>query len=399
MKLTKTVVEAAKPKSKRYKIQDRTLPGFFLQIESSGRKTFFIRYRTPEGIQRDYKLGVASWRNPALEGMTPDQARKQAREVLSAVSWGKDPGGERQALREAPTVSDLAVRYTKEHGNKKKSGHNDEILWRLHLLPTMGKTHVCRLSREQVRRFHTTYPSANTANRAIEVLSKAMDLAKEWEWVDGENPCVGVKAHPEKKRKRYLTSEELERLRVVLDNWTDRDPEAVRWRFAQMIRLLLLTGARLRNIMEARWEWLNWNQRFITVPAENHKTGGLNGEELQIHLSDNALNILRDLKQHNPNSLWIIPSSVPDRPLSGHRKMWLAMLDEAEIGLHSTWGLLRIHDLRHSFASFALSHGLSLGVVGQLLGHQSTQSTSRYAHLMRDAAQQAVDQIGQAVRL
>lgn len=191
--------------------------------------------------------------------------------MLGAVAQGTDPGADRQAKRSAPTLKDLAVRYMAEHGNKKKSGHNDEILWRRHLLPTMGMARVALLSREQVRRFHTNHPSPNTANRAVEVLSKALDLAKEWAWTDGENPCVGIKAFPETKRKRYLSSEELERLRVVLNNWTDREPEAVRWRFAQMIRLLLLTGARTGNIMRGRWEWLSWNRRTLTVPAEQHK--------------------------------------------------------------------------------------------------------------------------------
>lgn len=392
MKLTKTAIKDALPESKRYKIQDQTLPGFFLQVEPSGRKTFYVRYRTPESVQRDYKIGTP-------QKLTPDQARAIAREVLGLVAQGKDPGADRRAKRTAPTLKDLAARYMAEHGSKKKSGHNDEILWRRHLLPTMGAARVALLSREQVRRFHTNYPSPNTANRALEVLSKAMDLAKEWGWTDGENPCVGVKAFPEKKRKRYLSSEELERLRIVLDNWTEREPESVRWRFAQLIRLLLLTGARMGNIMQGRWDWLSWNQRTLTVPADEHKTGGKTGEELIIHLSDDAVRILRDLQAHSTGSPWIIPGMDPAKALTRQTKMWAALLGDAEIGLHPVWGQLRIHDLRHSFASFALSNGLSLGIVGQLLGHQSTQTTTRYAHLMSDAAQQAVDQIGQAVRL
>jgi integrase len=392
MKLTKTVIKDAQPTGKRYKIQDRTLPGFFLRIEPTGGKSFYVRYRTPENVQRDFKIGTP-------ENLTPDQARAIARETLGAVAQGKDPGADRRAKRTAPTLKDLAVRYMAEHGSKKKSGHNDEILWRRHLLPTMGMARVALLSREQVRRFHTNHPSPNTANRAVEVLSKAMDLAKEWQWTDGENPCLGVKAFPEQKRKRYLSSEELERLRVVLDNWTEREPEAVRWRFAQMIRLLLLTGARTGNIMRGRWEWLSWNQRTLTVPAEEHKTGGKTGDELVIHLGDDAVRILRDLHKHNGESPWIVPGMDPTKALTRQTRMWAALLDDAQIGLHPVWGQLRIHDLRHSFASFALSNGLSLGVVGQLLGHQSTQTTSRYAHLMKEAAQQAVDQIGQAVRL
>jgi integrase len=144
---------------------------------------------------------------------------------------------------------------------------------------------------------------------------------------------------------------------------------------------------------------VSWNQRTLTVPADEHKTGGKTGDELVIHLSDDAVRILRDLQKHNTESPWIIPGMDPAKPMTRQSQMWNALLKDAEIDLHPVWGQLRIHDLRHSFASFALSNGLSLGVVGQLLGHQSTQTTSRYAHLMQEAAQQAVDQIGQAVRL
>ena len=392
MKITKATITAAEVTGSRYKIQDKTLPGFFLLVGATGSMTYYVRYRTEDGIQRDYKLGRP-------ETMTPDQARKDARQVLASVDQGKDPGAARHKRRAAPNLGDLAKRYMEEHGSSKRSGHNDEILWRLHLLPSMGKTRVQRLSHEEVKRFHSNHPLPSTANRALEVLSKAMDLAKDWGWLEGDNPCARIKAHPEVKRKRYLSTEELERLRAVLEDWTDKDPEAVRWRFAQMIRLLLLTGARLRNIMEARWEWLSWNGCVMTVPLTHHKTGEQTQDDLVIHLSEPAMRILHELKEHNPESPWIIPSSKPEQPLSGHRKMWLAMLDDAEIGLHSRWGLLRIHDLRHSFASFALSSGMSLGIVGQLLGHQSQQSTSRYAHLMQDAAQQAVGQVGQLVRL
>lgn len=381
MKLGKTMIEDAPARASSYRLNDSVVPGLCVLVLPSGVKTFYLRYRTLDGRQREMKLGRPS-------EITPDEARRLARDALGLVREGKDPAHERRQLRGAKTLADLAADYKAAHGNKKRSGANDDGYWRNHLLPGLGATtKVVSLTQEQVTRWHQTHKKPVTANRSLEVLGKAMDLAIGWGWrPKGTNPCEGIVAHPERKRKRYLTSDELQRLRAALAEWEQLSGlGSLRWRFAQLVRLLLLTGARLGNIMEARWEWVDWDRCQLVVPPEDHKTGDETQEPLYIHLNARAVEVLIELRRcQNQLTPWVIAGAKEGRPLVGYRKFWLALLSEAQIvGL-------RIHDLRHSFASYTLSSGHSLGVVGQLLGHQSPQTTARYAHLVDEAAKAAV---------
>jgi integrase len=375
MKLTKTLVEAARPQAQRYRLNDSLVPGLCLLVLPSGARTYYLRHRV-DGAQRELKLGT-----PAE--LTPDQARELARAALARVRAGGDPGAERRAARVAPTIEALAARHLQAHASRKRSGRNDEILWRRHLLPAFSRVRVAALTREQVREWHACHPQPATANRALEVLGVAMGLAEEWGWRPvGTNPVRGVKAHPERQRRRYASPDELARLRAAMQQWEAAGPLAIRWRFIQLVRLLLLTGARLREVMEAEWSEIDWARGVLRVPAERGKTGAS-----EVRLSDRALAILRGLEAAAGGSRWVIPGETGERPLVGYRRMWLALLEEAGVTD------LRVHDLRHTFASYSLSGGQTLGTVGQLLGHRSTQTTSRYAHLVDDAARAAVERV------
>jgi integrase len=195
-----------------------------------------------------------------------------------------------------------------------------------------------------------------------------------------------VKPHPERQRRRYASQEELARLRAAMQRWEEAGPLAVRWRFIQLVRLLLLTGARLREVMNAQWSEIDWQRGVLRVPAERGKTGAS-----EVRLSDRAVAVLRDLLEAQGvaggGAPWVIPGESGEKPLVGYRKLWLALLEEAGVAD------LRVHDLRHTFASYSLSGGQTLGTVGQLLGHRSTQTTSRYAHLVDDAARAAVERV------
>lgn len=379
MKLTKTLVEGAAPRAQRYRLSDSLVPGLTLLVLPSGVRTYYLRHRV-DGRQRELKLG-----SPAE--LSPDQARALARDALARVREGGDPVEERRQRREAPTIEELAARHLQAHASRKRSGRNDEILWRRHLLPAFGRLKVTALTRERVREWHAAHPKMATANRALEVLGVAMGLAEEWGWRPAStNPVRGVKAHPERARRRYLTADELGRLRNTLDQWEEAGPLAIRWRFAQLVRLLLLTGARLREVMCAEWSWIDWQRSVLLVPAERGKTGAA-----EVQLSQRAVAILRELQQADAamggECRAVIAGADRTGPLVGYRRMWQALCGEAEIEG------LRIHDLRHSFASYALSAGHTLGVVGQLLGHRSTQTTSRYAHLITETAQAAVARV------
>ena len=385
MALTQTAVENAAGKDKQYWIWDKVIPGFGLLVLPTGFKTYYIRYYTREGVQRKTKVGRA-------KSIKLADAKQVARDILTAVELGRDPELERKQAKAAPDLRELAVHYMEQHGNAKRSGFNDESLWRRHLLPSLGSTRVSSLSREQVRLFHARHPRPVTANRAVEVLSKAMDLAIDWGWREaGTNPCQGLRHHPEKKRRRYLDEPELRRLLGALDGIEEAYGEAsLRWRFCQLVRLLMLTGARLREVMEAEWSWVKWNHGLLIVPAAQHKTGD-DGLDKEIILSDQALQILRQLQAQGLSDQWVIAGARPNRPLVGYRKMWVELRDTAKLQD------FRLHDLRHTFASQGISNGYSLEVIGGLLGHRSPQTTARYAHLMRQAAAEAARNIGQSL--
>ena len=375
MKLTKTAVERALPRAQRYRLNDTLVPGLCLLVLPSGQRTYYLRHRV-DGQQRELKLGTP------VE-LSPDQARELARAALARVRAGGDPGAERRAAREAPTIEALAARHLQAHASRKRSGRNDEILWRRHLLPAFSRVRVAALTREQVREWHACHPQPATANRALEVLGVAMGLAEEWGWRPvGSNPARGVRAHPERQRRRYASPEELTRLRAAMQRWEAAGPLAIRWRFIQLVRLLLLTGARLREVMCAQWSEIDWGRGVLRVPAERGKTGAA-----EVRLSDRAVEVLRALEAAAGGGRWVIPGETGERPLVGYRRMWLALLEEAGVAD------LRVHDLRHTFASYSLSGGQTLGTVGQLLGHRSTQTTSRYAHLVDDAARAAVERV------
>jgi integrase len=336
----------------------------------SGVLTYYLRYREPGGKQQTHKIGRA-------EIVNVTTAREEAHKILAAVAQGQAPTSARQQQRRAPTVVQLLERIKAEHWRKLRPGSvvNNELIWRRHLLPVFGAMRVHEVQQRHVAVwFHEVSIKAPVnANRCLEVLSKAMNLAELWELrPQGSNPCARLSSNTERKRRRYLTREELQRLLAALDRF---GITRVRWRFAQLIRLLLLTGCRVSEIKDARWEWVQG--AVLVVPADCHKTGQ-DGSDRRVQLPPQALLVLEELRAKS-NSEWIIQGDS-DGHLIGYHRMWAQLLETAKIEN------LRVHDLRHSFASLGLSAGLSLPQIGGLLGHASPQTTQRYAHLMDEAA-------------
>jgi integrase len=364
-------------------IADRKVPGLGLMVLPSGVRTWYLRYREPSGKQQHHRIGRA-------DSVNVTTAREQAHKILAAVATGQAPTSARQERRRAPTVAQLLERIKREHWRKLRPGSvvNNELIWRRHLLPEFGALKVSELQQRQVADwFHrASLERPVRANRCLEVLSKAMNLAELWELRPaGSNPCVRLNANSERKRRRYLTREELKRLLAALDTFAEA---GVRWRFAQLIRLLLVTGCRVREVMCARWDWLDLDAAVLLVPAEAHKTGQ-DGNDRKVHLPPAAIQILRELRQRS-NSAWVIAGD-DDSHLVGYWRMWDDLLAAAEI--HN----LRVHDLRHNFASLGVSAGLSLPQIGGLLGHASPQTTQRYAHLIDEAAAAAAAKVAALV--
>jgi integrase len=365
-------------------IADKRVPGLGVMVLPSGVRTWYLRYREPGGKQQTHKIGRA-------DSVNVTTAREEAHKILAAVAKGDAPTSARQQLRRSPTVAQLLERIKREHWRKLRPGTvvNNELIWRLHLLPEFGATKVVDLQRRQVVAWFHEHSDKRPvrANRCLEVLSKAMSLAELWELrPQGTNPCQGVQSNREGKRKRYISREELERMTAALDAFATA---GVRWRFAQLVRLLLLTGCRINELMAAPWRWLDDDATVLTLPPEAHKTGG-DGNERKVHLPPAASLILRELRRRS-NSEWIIAGDG-DGHLVGYWRMWADLLEDASIQN------LRIHDLRHSYASYAITTaGLTLPQVGALLGHASPQTTARYAHLMDEAAAAMAAKVASAI--
>lgn len=354
MNLTIAAIKAAPAGSV---LRDAATPG--LQLRSFGeRKSFYLYYRTRDGIQRKPKIG--DW--PAV---TIDAARRLAREWLAQAVQGGDPSKTRQDGLKSPKMTDLRDRYMKAHGEGKKTADYDRAMWERYILPRFGKRRVTDVSAADIEAMMKAMSETPVqANRVLSLLSKAFNLSVKWKWRT-DNPAKGVVRFKENKRERYLTEDEYRRLGAALNQMADKNPGGV-----AALKMLLLTGARLGEIVRARREWVFGNE--LRLP--DSKTG-----RKVIYLSDAAMAVMESVP---PIGGWLV--GVCTRPT----KLWAKALRMAGIDD------LRIHDLRHSFASEALAEGFTLEQIGELLGHRSVQTTKRYAHLIDDLRRSAAVKMG-----
>ena len=349
---------------------DESLPGFMLEMRSSGGKTFYQRYRDAHGRERQFKIGSA-------HVLTVTQARRKARSLLARITLGSDPQQERRELRAMPTLAEFVHEtYLPYAKDVKRSWKTDETILRIHVLRKFGALTLDQISNQAIadllRRMHDAKYATGTTNRVLVLLRYMFNLAIKW-GVPGacKNPTAGLKTTPDVYRERFLTSDETSRLLGALD--ADENQVA-----ACAIKLLLLTGARRNEITYAKWEYIIWEQRTLLVPRS--KTG----RPRMIRLNSAALELLRSVPRVEGNP-FVFPSPSTGRPSPSMHFPWLRIRKRA--------GVLdiRLHDLRHSFASFLVNQGVSLYVVQELLGHTQARTTQRYAHLadttLADAAE------------
>jgi hypothetical protein len=350
---------------KREWIADAKVPGLGILKLPSGVETWYLRFREPGGKQQHHKIG-------RLPIVSRTLAREEAHKLLAAVAKGEAPTSARQELRRGPSVADLYARLQLEHYGKLRASTRAgyRSIWEAHIIPELGGHKVQQVTTAQVMALIRSV-GGTQANRTLAVLRKAFNLSILWGLRQG-NPCAKVPGNGERKRRRYLTREELQRLLVALDGFA---AAGMRWRFAQLVRLLLLTGCRVSEVKDARWEWLQ--SAVLVVPPECHKTGR-DGHPRMVHLTPPALEVLEQLRAAS-NSDWIVQGDG-DHPLVGYQKLWQELMTKA--GIKD----FRAHDARHSYASMAVSAGLSLPQIGGLLGHASPLTTARYAHLVDEAA-------------
>ena len=355
---------------------DTEMAGFGVRIYPTGRKSFVVSYWT-QGRRRFYTLGP-------FGKLTLHQAKSEALEVFLRVRRGEDPAADRRASRSAPKMTDLADRHIQEHAkikNKPKSVKRDRRAWDRCVLPKLGKRRVKDVNRADVARLMTEMAETPAmANKVLTLLSKAFNLAEVWEWrPEGSNPCRHVSRFREEYRDRYLSESELRRLGGVLNLYESAQamcPYAI-----AAVRLLILTGCRSAEVLQLRWEDVDFERRCLRLP--DSKTG-----KRTVLLNEPALEILASLEPQDDNP-HVVPGEKPGSHRSTLQPVWERLREAAEI-LD-----VRIHDLRHTFASFGVNGGQNLAVVGRLLGHRKITTTQRYAHLSDEPVRRASDAIGQ----
>ncbi len=357
---------------------DTELAAFGLRIYPSGRKSFVVSYWS-RGRRRFFTLGQ-------FGRLTVQQAREAALEVFLQVRRGEDPSGDRRSAKHAPTMADLADRHIEDHAkikNKARSAKRARQLWDRCVLPKHGKRKVADIQRADVAKLITSMAGTPAmANKVISLLSKAFNLAEVWGWrPEGTNPCRHVQRFKEDGRERYLAESEIVRLGKTLAKIESEGsvlPQAV-----DAIRLLILTGCRSAEILKLRWSDVDFERRCLHLP--DSKTGSRT-----VVVNTSALRVLAWLERVDGNP-YVIPGAKPGSHLSTLQRLWDRIRVEADIAD------VRVHDLRHTFASVGVNSGHNLSVVGKLLGHSKILTTQRYAHLADDPLRKATEQIGSSL--
>lgn len=249
------------------------------------------------------------------------------------------------------------------------------------VLPAIGRLKVHEVRREDVDQIHRDISQTRPirANRVAQLLSKMFSLAVRWEY-RADNPVKGINHNPEPKRARYLSNQELQKLSSALAIQLNQ-------KSANVVRLLLLTGARRGEVLNATWEQFDLEAGVWTKPSAHTKQK----EEHRVPLSTPALQLLSELRANAGPSPYIFPGRVPDEPLKEIKNFWARLCKQAGITD------CRIHDLRHTYASILASAGLSLPIIGALLGHTQPNTTARYSHLFDDPLREATERVGALV--
>lgn len=406
VKLTKRAVEQAAPKASRYTLFDSEIRGFGLRVFPSGAKSWVFEYKSVEGGRGATTQRVTIGK---VNEFTPDEARKLADKLRSKAKVGLDPQKEKASHRAALTVNEVAAEFLGKHvGAKRKDStraNYEDMLNRL-VLPEIGAKKARDVTRADLARVHLVHSATPfQANRAIAVVASMYTFAGKHGLVpEGYNPAKGIERFSEDRRERLLSVDELERIGAAIriaettgipwdidpDKQTKHVPKAKRETVigehaAAALRLLLFTGARVGEVLNLKWEHVDLDRGLLLLP--DSKTG-----RKTIVLNAPALAVLSSLTRVGA---YVIAgesaTTENEKPRSDLKRPW------AMIRRHAGLDNLRIHDLRHNFASFGAGGGLGLPVIGKLLGHTQAATTQRYAHLDADPLRKASNAIAAAI--
>lgn len=378
---------------------DDSVIGFGVQVRRNGRKAFTFDY-TFEGRRRRATIGdYPVWSVAA--------AREEAKRLKREVDAGRDPLAVRDARWEAATIRDLVARYIAEHAARlvPEARKTQISMLETHVLPAWGDRKVTdirtgdvdalladvakgRARRHKAKTRHRrekplaiAKPTPVQANRVGAVLRKIFNLAIRWD-ICADNPAKAFIRNPEQPRERFLNTSEIDRLAEILDRHPNR-------RGANIIRLLMLTGARRGEVLNARWEQFDLDAGVWTKPAAATKQKRMH----RVPISGATVQLLRSARSLvTADCPWVFPGDAAGKPVQEIKRFW------ADIRVRADLPGVRIHDLRHTFASLLVSDGMSLPMIGKLLGHTQVQTTQRYAHLFDDPLRAGINTIGERLR-
>ena len=369
-RLTQKLIDSLRADGRDRIVFDGDIPGFGVWVFRSGRKSYVIQYRSKKRTRR-FTLGNCNV-------LTPLQARNKAQSLLAGVLEGEDPAQTRLEGLAAPVVADLVERYMRDHAAKKKTGAEDRRILSKYVLPVLGRHLVESVTCRDMDKLHAEIGkhAQIQANRVISTASTMFGLAERWGMIEeGTNPCRRVAHYRENHRERYLSEAEQARLgeairAVETEGRTGAGAIAV-------IRLLCLTGARLGEIRQLRWDEVDSDAGLLRL--KDSKTG-----PKIVRLGAAALEILAGLERKH--DLWVFPGARGTKPIE-LRSAWTRIRARAELED------VRLHDLRHSYASVGVGTGMNLPTIGALLGHNRAETTQRYAHLSDDPVREAAKRI------
>jgi integrase len=382
--LTDALIRRLPPPAEGNKITyDDEVRGLGCRVTAAGAKSFVLNYLTKGGRERRITIGLCS------DWSTTD-ARREAKRLRHLVDEGGDPLADLEAERTAPTVTELCDRFEAEHLPRKRPGTAEDYkrMLRVWIRPHFGEhTKVAAVEPEDIDRLQRKITKAGysyRANRVIAVVSKMFSLAVRWRMRD-DNPARYVERNKEYLRKRYLSADELARLVKAMAAHSDQQA-------ADIVRLLLLTGARRGEVLAMRWADVDLTTGTWSKPASSTKQN----EPHEVPLSAPARQLLSEICERQAGKRHAVGEFVfPGAGGSGHvvelKRAWRRLAKAAGISN------LRLHDLRHSYASQAASGGTSLLMIGALLGHSNPATTHRYAHLFDDPLRAATERVGAAI--
>jgi len=377
IRFSRRVIDALPPqpadaKARETEYSDTEVAGLKLLVNRSGRKFFYLRYRH-DGRQRSMKIGNYGEIDVA-------EARTLALQHRALLAKGLDPQATQAAEHGMSFRRFIDDHYLPHARVSKRSANSDESKFEVHLFGLFGARSLASITRQEIQRYHDELLnklSPATANRHLALLKRCFNLAILWGYLES-NPARGIRMHTENNQsQRYMSAEEAQRLWKALD----RDENQIA---AKAIKLMLLTGVRREEALQARWEHIDQTGQLWHLPMTK------SGKQRFVMLSEAALSVLSSLPRQGAGH-FLFPGSKPGKPISNARKCFLRALQRAGIDQY------RIHDLRHTFASLAINNGASLYEVQHLLGHASNKTTQRYAHLASDNLRIASTRVSEVV--